>query len=197
MLGRHTVPTSVLPPMSLLRFLVSSIRPDKFQYSISSRPRSLPSESFPIHRLPVIISQRALIWTGFGMEIRFLGTFILNIWLHFTDDCYTQTSVLSHDLHESSGNGFQRWTFAFFSVPELFPCLSYNNSRLSTTCLHWSFKKQRFKQFFHCYIRRLTMAPVLLNIYEAVAYQWLLFCWLFLCWCPETGLHVTIFFGAM
>jgi hypothetical protein len=50
-----------------------------------------------------------------------------------TNHCYeyTNTSVLSHSLHQCSGNGFQRQLFLFLWVPELSLCPSHNNSWLT------------------------------------------------------------------
>jgi hypothetical protein len=41
-------------------------------------------------------------------------------------------SVLSRHLHQSFVTGFQRRTFPFLRVPELFPCLSHSNSRVTS-----------------------------------------------------------------
>jgi hypothetical protein len=51
--------------------------------------------------------------------------------LHVTDHCYTQSSVLSHELYQSSADGFQQWTFPFFWIPDMFPCLNYSASLLA------------------------------------------------------------------
>jgi hypothetical protein len=34
-------------------------------------------------------------------------------------------------FHQFPGNGFQRWTFTFFGVPRLSPCLTYSNCLLT------------------------------------------------------------------
>jgi hypothetical protein len=45
--------------------------------------------------------------------IGFIGQCNIRLWLNFADHSYTHINVLSHDLHQSSGNGFQRRTFLF------------------------------------------------------------------------------------
>jgi hypothetical protein len=62
-----------------------------------------------------------------------------NSWLHFTDHCRKHTNVLSHDLCQSSGNGFQRRTFLFLWALELLPCLSHRNPLLTDPSKRASF----------------------------------------------------------
>jgi hypothetical protein len=65
------------------------------------------------------------------MVIGFIGFFdATRDYTHARARTHTHT-VLSHGLHQSSGNGFQQRTFAIFCDPDLFPRLKCSNSRLT------------------------------------------------------------------
>jgi hypothetical protein len=61
-----------------------------------------------------------------------------------------RTSVLSHGLHQSSGNGFQWRKFAFFWVPEMSPCLSHSNSQL-TEFPSLNYQKKLYYYYYYYY----------------------------------------------
>jgi hypothetical protein len=77
---------------------------------------------------------------GFWIGNRIYWTILYNTWLPFTEHGHTHNSVLSHALHQVSCSGFQRRTVPFLWIPELSPCLSHNNSRLTDWLVlytHW------------------------------------------------------------
>jgi hypothetical protein len=53
--------------------------------------------------------------TDFCTGHRICWTLWCSAWLHYTLHDYKHCSVLSHGLHQSSGNGFQRWRVHFLT----------------------------------------------------------------------------------
>jgi hypothetical protein len=116
---------------------------------------------------------------------------------HTTHDYTLQITItiaLSHNLHQFSGNSFQRQTFPFLWVPELSPCFSHSNLTDSPANSHqhqltlfndtlytsvncpaynivaWTHGKHLSKQIFYCWLLFSETIACLLVIVQQWAF---------------------------
>jgi hypothetical protein len=109
---------------------MNSMEASRQHYCIHQDPSLVPifSQIKPVRTIPLYLSKVGnwIYWTLYTTCDCLLQTTVTNTRAH----AHTHTGVLSYGFHDSSDNGFQRWTFLFLWAPGLSPCVTHSISRL-------------------------------------------------------------------
>jgi hypothetical protein len=82
--------------------------------------------------MPIYVHVYGMTTDALWFGNRIYLTLWYNSWLRFPNPCYVPTSVFSHNLNQSSGNGFQPPIFPFLWIPELSLYISHSKFRLTS-----------------------------------------------------------------